>query len=261
MLRLLDAWVARAGLPLETVPVDSIPAPLPRREYAAFVLNTQVSAHPWLRELGAPTVLAAPFVARGGERASTLVWPFEDVLRMRTGVGAETWETSVETASLSRVAVEAAVRAGVAIAREREAGPPIWAYAGWGETEEAALAVARATLEELRVLPLEQCLRGELPPVARGEVILGLGRTALPLARCLEAEGWVSWSAGGTLLAAASSPRGAALAASLLLDRLGFVDEAAELERITREELAAGLGPDLVDRVVERIARKAGVTA
>ncbi len=254
MIRLLDALVGRKAISLETVTLES--PPVDRSEFSGFLLGAGVMAQSWLRGMGGTVVVLAPCQLKRGA-GGLIIWPFEDSTRMRTARGgvAEAW---VETTTLTKAGVEAAARSALAVARERGFPTPLWAYAGWGETEDFALGVAARMggPETVAAVSLEDVV-ARLQGSAEGDfIVVSLGRAALPLARILGAQGWVAYSELSGPICQASGTMGAVFSLAWFLDRLGLLNEARELERLAREayrQNPESPPADLFARILERV--------
>jgi hypothetical protein len=113
--------------------------------------------------------------------------------------------------------------------------------------------------EDFRVVPLEKIQKEPLDRAyPGGSVLLCLARTALPLARLLETQGWVGKSDSGQCVAQLAADTGAGLTSALLLDSLGFVQEAQELERALWQANRAGAGADWMERVSRLLSGESG---
>lgn len=258
MLRVLDALRIKYNAPVETQTLEGTP-PSDRRGFNGFLLGGNISAQPWLRGMNGMPLVAAPFLSPRNRHASLLLWAYEETMRMHISprTAHESW---VETVSISRAGLESVLRSARHWTQEQKDGIPVWAYTGWGETEDFAISLARAAeFFELQVIPVEE-LQSRLsdPGQSKGSVVMTLGRTALPLARILGAQGWVSWLdrdvAEGAVLAQASGPVGAMLGLTQFLDRLGMIQESRDLDAAIQAAVKeSAVGDHLIEAVVQRI--------
>lgn len=238
VIKVLDLATVKFGLPILQEVVDS-PSHLGNPQWDAVILDSVLDIPALLKHLDAPLTFMSSFVT--AESYHFLLWPQEESYRYLLGKAspAETW---FDAAHLSKHSLIASVSQAISVFRDFErqkvaTGPGIlphrlgWIHMGWLETEEYALSVLREMEpEQTVVVPFQDI------PFAAGKelprVLVCLPKTALPLARLMDAQSWVAWnSTQGQIIGQASSTEGAVFLVRNLLDRLGFVSEALELER------------------------------
>ncbi len=206
----------------------------------AVILASNQPSGNWLRKLGSPVLLVAPFLPvsmKGVFRSliGQMVWTFEESTQMHTQPGQLT-ESIIETQVLTRVAVENLWLSAQAVASERSASSPTWVYCGWAAIDDFSVRVGKSLLHsEVRVLGIEQ-----FQALSPGEVVACVARTALPLARLLRVPGWIAKPASGPLVLQQSQADGAPLLAYELFDQLGLRLEAAEIQKKCEAYVKAG---------------------
>lgn len=202
-----------------------------------LLLSPQVRSSSWVKSLTrrAPegVVMGAPFVLGNGQRVAHMIWPHEEVARIKTPIGMQAagW---TEMSQLLPIHLEAAARSAQQLARERQA-PLIWVSGGLGGQEDFALKVVQNVLQSeftvVAVENLQSAILDRLPGLSGSTcVLLSTGRVAVLLSRLLKCQAWLSWQERGMSIAQGWGALGPALSVSFLLQRFGLVTESLAIE-------------------------------
>jgi hypothetical protein len=231
-LKRLESSASKWGLPLEALPLPDWTQverhETPEAGWQGILLGNGVQARPWIQKLEAPAVIMVPFLTADLAEPSWLIWPHEEVSRLKVGDG--TLQASrIETTVLTQDAARACAEIGLQYASENSGYEPAWIHAGWGELEDFALLQAREVFEDrLPILTVEAANRQAGTPGPK--VWIGIARTALPLARILNTQCWLAFHRDTQRFVAQSiSEKGSTLLLWAILNRLGYFAEAAQV--------------------------------
>ncbi len=248
-LRLLDQCVQSWGLPLEALPFPE-EATAPREGWRGVILAPGAVVGPWLAHLEGPVSVLVPFQTPGApEHLSWLIWPHEETSRF--AVGARTLaESRIETFVLSGDSVRAATHLAHQLAQESAGAAPVWVHSGWGDLEDFALSTAQGSSDgRLAVQSFENAVSTSTGQTR--QIWLGIGRTALPMARILRSHCWLAMSQNsGRFVAQAVSLSGTVLLTAQILDRSGFLAEGRKLMGLWQDVLKAGHSAMPPDEVI-----------
>lgn len=244
-IRIVDQVRARFGLGIETAPLADDPRQLDGIN--GILLAHQIRSSHWVRALARRSPegvsLGAPFVLGKAQRVAQLVWPYEDVSRLKPSVGIaqSPW---VETSQLQPHHIEAAARSALSLARAQNS-PLIWVSGGVGGQEEFAIKTAQPILkEEYTAVAIENLQSAILDRIANESgssvVLFTTSRVAVLLARLLRCQAWLAWQDRGIALAQGWGPLGPALSVAFLLKRFGLSSEAQAIEAASLELYAQG---------------------
>lgn len=230
-LKRLEEAAARWGLPMEALPIPDWTTQTgqeaPQGGWQGILLGAGVHSRPWIEKLEAPAVIIVPFLTPENPSPSWLIWPHEDVSRLKVAVGTNQ-SSRVETTVLTQDAARACAEIALQYANETPGSAVSWIHSGWGEMEDFALAQAREIFEDrLPVLSIEAAARQNDTPGSK--VWIGLSRTALPLARILGTQCWLAFHRDTQrFVAQSASSKGSSLLLWAILNRLGYFAEASQ---------------------------------